>query len=482
VGDPLSFPLPPYMASLIVSENWPDLGFSTGQKFVEAVFRLLRPYSGRAYLAFPPAEPSRLIEEVTSAKIPGAKIRAQRYATEPASGWVMVSRDGPLPNSAAWSHETADAANTGASDEQFLKAPLELLWFDTPPRWFRTPGSTLVRVGGGRMFVKAQRLCAIDVYTGRQLWETGLPFAHKETDQMVVVEDAVYVASGRTCLVLDPATGRKTAQFDLPANLAGPWLNLRICQDALVGQSGKYLLCMDRHSGRLAWTYECGRASLSVAVGGHKVFCSELIDKLLGKWAAQNARARALDLTTGKLLWEIPAGSEVRYSSALDLVVLSSGVYRAADGSLLAALPDEGSKPGSKTSPENLPKPLFLVGTKMLFGTAESYLEYDLRTGKPSGPAMTWMRRGCTIPRASSNFVTTRFRGNAACIDLDSREIISFWNVRAACSNNLFPADGVLNMPSLNGGCTCNYLPVSQAFVPASVNGLAFGKTPASGP
>jgi hypothetical protein len=50
-----------------------------------------------------------------------------------------------------------------------------------------------------------------------------------------------------------------------------------------------------------------------------------------------------------------------------------------------------------------------------------------------------------------------------------SREIITFWNVRAACSNNLFPADGVLNMPSLTGGCTCNYLPVSQAFVPASV-------------
>jgi len=57
--------------------------------------------------------------------------------------------------------------------------------------------------------------------------------------------------------------------------------------------------------------------------------------------------------------------------------------------------------------------------------------------------------------------------GNAACIDLASRQVITFWNVRAACSNNLFPAEGLLNMPSLTGGCTCNYLPVSQAFVAA---------------
>jgi hypothetical protein len=41
--------------------------------------------------------------------------------------------------------------------------------------------------------------------------------------------------------------------------------------------------------------------------------------------------------------------------------------------------------------------------------------------------------------------------------------------VRAACSNNLFAADGVFNMPNLTGGCTCNYLPVSQAFVPRAV-------------
>ena len=31
-----------------------------------------------------------------------------------------------------------------------------------------------------------------------------------------------------------------------------------------------------------------------------------------------------------------------------------------------------------------------------------------------------------------------------------------------------FPADGVLNVPNLTGGCTCNYMPVSQGFAPSS--------------
>jgi hypothetical protein len=91
-----------------------------------------------------------------------------------------------------------------------------------------------------------------------------------------------------------------------------------------------------------------------------------------------------------------------------------------------------------------------------------------LSTGQRTGAPIVWTRRGCTVPRASANLITTRVRGNAACIDLVSRDILTFWNVRAACSNNLFPADGVLNVPSLTGGCTCNYTPVSQAFVPAS--------------
>ena len=505
VGDPLSYPLPPYMASLVVSENWAEVDPSRGrrttfevvpQKFVAAVVHLLRPYGGTACLALPPAQRDALIKEVAAVgRLSKSSHNGIAGATaRPAGDWLLISRTGPLPGSADWTHAEADAANTGASEEQFAKAPLDLLWFDTPPRWVRTPGATLVRVCGGRMFIKAEKLQVFDVYTGRRLWETALPFPHRVTDQMVALEDAIYVAGGQTCVVLDPATGRKTGQIDLPPGLTGVLSNLRVWQDYLVAQSGKHLVCLDRKTGNLAWKEQFGRAKLSVAVGGGKVFCAELIEPkpqttaasaksasaksaatktasaaaAPAKTGVEDAKARAFDLQTGKRLWEIPGGSEVRYSRKHDLVVVASGMYRAADGSLVAALPDF-AKAEPKTKPENLPRPLFVIGDKLLVGAEERYIEFDLQTGKPAGKAMTWIRRGCTTPRASSNFVTTRVRGNAACIDLASREIISFWNVRAACSNNLFPAGGVVNMPSLTGGCTCNYVPVSQAYVPAGV-------------
>ena len=74
--------------------------------------------------------------------------------------------------------------------------------------------------------------------------------------------------------------------------------------------------------------------------------------------------------------------------------------------------------------------------------------------------------------------VTTRVRANAAYIDLDSREATSLWNIRPACLNNLYPANGVLNAPNVLGGCTCNYTHTSQAYVPVSeIERASFGQT-----
>jgi len=76
-------------------------------------------------------------------------------------------------------------------------------------------------------------------------------------------------------------------------------------------------------------------------------------------------------------------------------------------------------------------------------------------------PKATW--------RTSPYVATTRYKGNAAYIDLDTQKFQPLWNLRAACSNNIFPANGVLNVPNLSGGCTCNYTPSSMALVPRGV-------------
>jgi outer membrane protein assembly factor BamB len=470
VGDPLSYPLPPYLASLISSEDWaaaswpgterPANASPAQQKILAAVWPRLRPYGGTACLAVPVSEREAFVKRLADAGFADA---AQRQVGD----WLLVSRDGPLPGSADWSHAEADAAATGASGDGFVRAPLELLWFDTPRRRDRTPGATLVRVCGGRMLIKDARLQAIDVYTGRALWEASLPFAHKLTDQMVALEDALYVTGGTTCLVVDPTTGRKTAQFDLPAGLSGPWLNLCIWQSYLVAQSGSHVLCVNRQTGQLVWKFHGGQPALSLAVGGGKVFCAQLVGKPPAGTSREMAVTHALDIESGKSLWQVTGAGEVRYCPALDLVVTCQGIHRADDGRVVAALP-EPPRPNPLIKNPPIPKPLLVVGQTLFFGTAEQLTMFDLATGAPHETPLAWTRRGCTIPRGSSNLITTRFRGNAACIDLASREVVPLWNVRAACSNNLFPADGVLNVPSLTGGCTCNYMPVSQAFVHAT--------------
>lgn len=463
-GEPLSFPWPPYLADLIVTEDGAALSAALEAKGAAALVSPLRPYGGTACLALPESLCQRLLEQADQMKRAGVVARQM-------DGWLVLARPGGVPQCGQWTHEEADAANTGASQELAAAAPLELLWFDTPRRWIKEPRRTLVRVCAGRMFVKGDKIEAVDVYTGRRLWEAPLPFLpgpDRLNDQMVALEDAVYVAAGRVCLVLDPATGTVKGRLELPQDLDRPWANLRAADRYLVGQSGSQVLCFDRHTGNLLWRFACGRNTLSIALGGGKAFCSEVTAPLWGKAAGGTPKARAIDLARGALLWETSGGGEVRYSPALDVVVIGLGIYRAADGARLASLPEPEVKPGRKVSPENLPRALAIVGDKVLFGTSESFTECDLRTGKPLGKPTSWSRRGCTVPRASYRLLTTRVLGNAACIDLASRQIITFWNVRAACSNNLFPAEGLLNMPSLTGGCTCNYLPVSQAFVAAA--------------
>jgi hypothetical protein len=221
-----------------------------------------------------------------------------------------------------------------------------------------------------------------------------------------------------------------------------------------VGASGTHLLCMDLRSGKLVWRAQRPRPIGDVVLGGGRVFCADRVRVRRGKPLPPHADAtiQAFAADTGKLLWEAPGASTLRYSQPLDLLFAASGVYRGADGKRLR----DGTTWRFTTD-------------KLLSGAHDGFVVHDLRTGQKSeDEPLTWNRRGCTSLRASTHVLTTRYRGNAAVVDIATRRITSLWNIRGACSNNLFPADGVLSVPNLTGGCTCNYLPVSQAFVPAA--------------
>ena len=104
----------------------------------------------------------------------------------------------------------------------------------------------------------ARHACAVDVYTGRLLWQREFPevgLFYESTDHhpgagaiggnYVCTADSVYLAWGRRCLRLDPATGATLAEFSLPPDESGAepyWGYLGVLGDDLVAGSSPMLL------------------------------------------------------------------------------------------------------------------------------------------------------------------------------------------------------------------------------------------------
>jgi len=483
VGNPGNYPFPPFLASLVVSEK-PD-GWQ--RPTAESAFRALRPYGGTVCLWGQAADLARAEPMIRGEKFAGSCVRRS-------GDYLLLVRSGPLPGAADWSHAEADAASTGASSDESIRAPMSVLWFDATQRWHKYPGQNQVRVAGGRLVLREKGLLrASDVYTGRRLWEVELPDAppdrqqiryawHRQwgpqaslspTAELVVVEDAIYLGDGASLRVFDPATGKQTGRFVLPQDLQSPWVNLRVVGDCLVGSSGRTMVCVQRRTGALRWRVEATRSSLYIAASGNRVFCAELADPEKKEDEARDGSTFALNLATGERVWNRPGGARFRYSPSLDIIVTASGLFRGLNGELLPRAADAPQTRLAITG-GGLPKtglPGVIAGDRLLTGSDETLAIYELPSVRRIGETMKWNRRGCTGPRASTHLLTTRYHGNAAWIDLDSREITAFLAVRPSCSvnNNLYPADGVLSMPNLTAGCTCNYLPVSLACVPNGV-------------
>jgi outer membrane protein assembly factor BamB len=197
------------------------------------------------------------------------------------------------------------------------------------------------------------------------------------------------------------------------------------------------------------WQFKGQRKYLNVAVGAGKVYCAVLMNKRAGE---TEGNTYAFDIATGKVIWENNNGHEIRHSESQDILLTGMGVLSGQDGSKM--------RNGSNT--------MLIAGPRLIEKNEkdDGYKLFDLSTGAKEKEHDYWNRRGCTSLRFSPNLATTRYLANAAYVDLDTQKITPLWNVRNACSNNLFPADGLLNMPNLTGGCECNYTPTAVALVP----------------
>jgi outer membrane protein assembly factor BamB len=360
--------LPPYVASLIVSEDLASGGFAAGRQFIEVVFAALRPYGGTACFGLTAEQHAALEGWVRDAKLPGAAVTR-------AGDLTLVVRQGALPGAAEWAHERGDPANTLSVPDTRIRLPLGLLWCGGPASEFRLQGGGDLAHGpevveGRMILVGDDVLRAVDAYTGRLLWRAELPkiqHFHRVTPKempetpaglipayhisrtrppnLVAMPDFTYACLGEDLLVLATADGREASRVRVPIKDPGAktlcWGRVRVDGDLLLATAFdpqdlrdthpgwhmnnerckdklmmRWLFAIDRRTGALLWSRRAKNAFINngFAIGNGRVYLTDvfLTDMLKGlRETGREVRFSAptlygLDLKTGREAWARP--------------------------------------------------------------------------------------------------------------------------------------------------------------------------------
>jgi len=504
---PYHVELAPYFADLVFAAHPVDARFQLRRTHPGTVLNSLRPYGGVAYLR---AKPGKETDLVRWARATGV----EQYEVQQEGTGVLVTRPSALPGAAAWTHQYADPANTATSRDGLVKPPLGLLWFGGPsnegvlPRHGHGPAP---QVAGGRLFIEGENMLrAVDVYTGRLLWQKDIPGigryyrltshhpgAGEIGSNHVALEDGVYVMSPNRCARLDPVSGRTMKVLQMPgaSEKERPlWGSIRAWQDLLIATAvptnpkpagthiyavaSKKLVIMNRHTGRMLWSREAVHnfRHNAVAVGADKVFCIDGLSparltafRRRGRVAKHQPCLYALDARTGEVQWKATNNvfaTFLSYSAKEDVVVQSGSaardrafdeirkgmsVHRARDGGVV------WHNPRIEYS-----GPCLLHGDTII----TQGFALDLMTGKRrtrrhplTGTSIPWTftkNYGCDTAIASRYLLT--FRSAAAgFFDLLRGGTGNLGGFRSGCTANLIPADGVLSAPDYTRTCICSY-------------------------
>jgi outer membrane protein assembly factor BamB len=491
-GQPPEFFLPPYLASLLVAE-YPAGDAEAVRHRLTRWFGVLRPYGGAAYLDLP---------DGASADVPpaGLNLPGARFSSTPRV--AMLRRFGPLPESAPWTHEYADAASSYFSRDRRVRPPLEVLWYGDGPdhgvwSWHDYNTGIKPQVVGGRLFAqRSGELFAYDVYTGRSLWTQKIDRASR----CASLEDGVYVAGVNRCVVYDPATGQplRTAVLDAEPGSPAHATAIRVADDVIAialaqrvpGEwghiwDGTSLVVLDRATGRALWTrpVRAGYHFHALALGDNLLFCVESPSRVQMKkpaeaappaepWQPPLSTLLALDARSGNTRWSATTANR----NYADPQAHTAGIRDSDDwlgycrepGVLLTGKTSEtyafDGRSGQALWHEPVGGwPMMLCGERFLTQQGQPF---DVRTGKRLGPALSFTKGGCNYAVANPYLLLFRDQ-SASYLELVTGQKQDLYAVRSGCSNSLIAADGLLNVPNFAVGCVCNYpLQTSFALVP----------------
>ena len=507
-GSPADFPLPPYLASmLVVAED----DVHTSVDVLARQFQVLRPYGGAAWAILDESEQNQLATWAAEQDQPGLEI--DRHDQH-----VALVRAGAIPGSGNWTHENADASNTRVSPDAAVRAPLGLLWFGgmsnegVLPRHGHGPQPQVI---DGRLVIEGTDMIrATDIYTGRLLWQREFPDigfffnnlghqpgANGSGTNFISTTDGVYVVYQGACQLLDLDTGATQREFRLPPDTSGKpasWSYINVVDDYLVAGSNplisetddegkpavgkndnlsgsKRLFVLDRASGQVIWRADAVNyfRHNAICAGGGRLFAVDLLSdaererlKRRGETPDTVSQLFAFDLATGQTVWttqDAVFGTCLSYSVEHDVLVEAGRPGRDVLGDEAKGMRAFRGTDGDLLWHEDHNGPAMLHGDVIHVPHAAYYLltgkpvlRDDPVTGEPV--AWTWTRNyGCNQPIVSQNLLTFR-SGAAGYYDLaNDGGTGNFGGFRSGCTNNLIVAGGVLSAPDYTRTCVCSY-------------------------
>jgi len=326
-GTPESYQAPQHIARLtLLSHNFAG---SINPKLLKQIYKSVRPYGGAIWIAPENQQQTAHLKSI----IKESKLTKAKYSTL-AKG-TLVQREGALPDSADWTHQYGDIANTVKSNDKRVKLPLGVLWFggnshdDILPRHGHGPPEQVV---GGRTFLEGMNsLSARDVYTGEVLWnrefddlgtfgiyfnttyedtplstrynQKHIPGANSRGTNYIATLEEVYLAIGSECHVLNTVDGKTKQVIKLP-DPQNAWAFIAVYDDVLLAGNGfahygkkldekpgkdgpgatdlsasNGLIAFDRHTGEKLWQADAIHSFLhnGIVAGSHRIYC---LDKL----------------------------------------------------------------------------------------------------------------------------------------------------------------------------------------------------------
>jgi len=504
VAGPAPPRFPDYLADIVVCPVIPP---SEAAQQVADVFRILHPYGGAAF--FPSAMTGAVKRFTRENPDNGAVI-------DQFGEWCVLRRRGKLPGAAEWTHECADSARTFYSRDERVRPPLGVLWYGDGPDYgfwkMHDYGSGVKpQVAGGRLFALRQRtpstLTALDVYTGRRLWE-------RKTGRFcryAAFDNGVYLADGDRFIVLDPTDGkvRLNVSLDVDDLIDGPVIardnrviarDIRVDGDAVVVsvgpgpiRGGSYLLMqigglwdgavligLDRRTGKILWRRKARNrfCNNALAMGDGFVFCTDSFSPVEGarlvergvQISSVTSTILALDARSGKVRWQesmtnpymnFPPGNWLGMRANDDWVSYSRKhhlLLAGRSGNIVALDGRTGEKRWERKGGGQQP---VIMREDTCITQSGAILE--IATGKYKGSVPT-RHHGCNYAVAGAHLLFVR-DAFVSYTDLDSPSCHRYWlrNIRSGCSASLIPADGVLNAPCFSVGCVCNY-PIQTSF------------------